>query len=92
MKKTAMQLLIDQCNKELQKPLEVLADHRAYHINALRKATVEVHEIRKRIDQATELLENEREQIEEAYNCGNLDNDGFTPDKLGEQYFKETYG
>ena len=41
---------------------------------------------------ATELLETAREQIEEAYNCGNLDNDGFSPDKLGEQYFKETYG
>jgi len=37
-------------------------------------------------------LEKEREQIEEAYNCGNLDNDGFNPDKLGEQYYKETFG
>lgn len=86
-----MQLLIDQWNKELQQPLGVLDDHRAYHINDIRRATMKVRELYKRIDQATELLETEREQTEVAYNCGNLDNDGFSPDKLGEQYFKDTY-
>ena len=87
-----MQLLIEQWNKELQQPLGVIEDYRTYHINDIRRATREVVEIRKRINQATELLETERQNIEEAYNCGNLDNDGFSPDKLGEQYYKETYG
>ena len=87
-----MQLLIEQWNKELQQPLGVIEDYRTYHINDIRRATREVVEIRKRINQATELLETERGNLEEAYNCGNLDNDGFSPDKLGEQYYKETYG
>jgi len=66
MKKTAMQLLIQQLNEELQQPLGVLEDHRAYHIEYVREANRMVKELDKRIEQATELLETEREQIEEA--------------------------
>jgi len=68
-----MQLLIEQWNKELQNPLGVLEDHRAYHVDDVKRATREVREIKKRIDQATELLETERENIEEAYRRGKYD-------------------
>ena len=61
-----MQLLIEKWNKELQQPLEVLEYRRDYHINAIVKAQTDIRELRKRIGQATELLETEREQIEEA--------------------------
>ena len=62
MKKTAMQLLIEQWNKELKQPLGVLEDHRAYHTNDIKEAIRQAKELKKRIDQATELLETEREQ------------------------------
>ena len=59
--KTPLQELIEQWNKELQNPLSVLEDHRAYHTEDIWTANREIEEIKKRIDQATELLEKERE-------------------------------
>jgi len=90
MKKTAMQLLIEQWNKELQQPLGVIEDYRTYHINDIRRATREVVEIRKRINQATELLETERENIEEAHYEGGYNTNGSVHE--AQQYYKETYG
>jgi len=87
MKKTALQLLIEEWNKELQKPLGVLQDHRAYHVDDVKRAAREVREIKKRIDQATELLETERENLEEAYKA-----DRDNADSAARQYYKETYG
>ena len=57
-----MQQLIEQWNKELQQPLGVLEDHRAYHTEDIKEANRQVKELNKRIDQATEILEKEREQ------------------------------
>ena len=44
-------------------------------------------------DKATELLETEREQIEDAYDCGHMQgNDRGLGDKTeAEQYYKDTY-
>ena len=89
-----MQLLIDKWNKELQQPLGVLEDHRAYHTSDIKEANRQVRELNKRIDQATELLETEREQIivahangiEDASRCLNGE-----PFKTSEQYYKDTY-
>jgi hypothetical protein len=78
MKKTAMQLLIDEING-----MKSLLNNQESRVAECMSVIA---------DRATELLEKEQKHIEEAYNCGNLDNDGFSPDKLGEQYFKETYG
>jgi hypothetical protein len=77
MKKTAMQLLIDKYEKEAKKSKSPAVQY------LLEMVLNDIKEMK--------LLENNREQIEEAYNCGNLDNDGFSPDKLGEQYYKDTY-
>lgn len=103
-KKTALQLLIDQWNKELQEPLGVLEDHRAYHVNDVKRAIREVRELNKRIDQATELLETEREQIEESFKqsrkrisiLGESEigmNDYLIEAKFkdAEQYYRDTY-
>ena len=77
MKKTAMQLLIDKYEKEAKKT-------KSPTVQCLLEMVLnDIKEMK--------LLEKERGNLEEAYNCGNLDNDGFSPDKLGEQYYKETY-
>ena len=64
MKKTALTQLIEQWEKELQNPLVVLKGDKDYHVNEIKLAVRNVREIKKRIKQATELLETEREQIE----------------------------
>ena len=88
MKKTALQQLIEQWNKELQQPLGVLEDHRAYHTNDIKEANRQVRELNKRIDQATELLETEREQIEDAWLDGL---NSWGSEREAEQYYKENY-
>jgi len=90
MRLTALQQLIDIWKKELQEPLGVLEDHRAYHVDDVKRATKQVREINKRIEQATELLETEREQIEDAYRRGKCDE--FDAESVSkEQYYKDTY-
>jgi RNase adaptor protein for sRNA GlmZ degradation len=92
MKKTAIQLLIDKWNKELQQPLGVLEDHRSYHTEDIKEATRKVLELNKRIDQATELLETERGQIEEAFNESRKTHPmiGFKHETF-DKYYKDTY-
>jgi len=80
---------------ELQQPLGVLEDHLAYHVDDIKRATRKVREIKKRIDQATELLETERDNIEEGVKFGfRQRHDVFKgqEDTDAEQYYKETYG
>jgi len=96
MKQTALQRLIDIWNKELQEPLGVLQGDKDYHFNDLKRAVRQVREINKRIDQATELLETEREDIEEAYEKGCDNAADWYSDPSGEnftskQYYKYTY-
>jgi len=104
MRKTAMQQLIDQWNKELQQPLGVLEDHRAYHTEDIKEANRQVRELNKRIDRATELLETEREQIEEAFKQSRKRISMFGESEIemndymieakfkdAKQYYKDTY-
>ena len=88
-KQTALQLLIEQWNKELQNPLGVLEDYRSYHAEDINRATRKVREINKRIDQATELLETEREIIEEAHFEGGYNTNGSRHEAA--RYYKDTY-
>lgn len=93
-KKTVLQLLIDQLNKELQQPLGVMEDHRAYHSKGVDRAIKEIKEINKRIDQATELLETEREQIEDSHANGIHDAAECAAGRefrTSGQYYKDTY-
>jgi len=74
MKKTAMQLLIEDV-KRMEQGLDV------------EELSAYVYK------KANELLETEREQIEEAYITGDWDYDKTAmPKARAQQYYKETYG
>lgn len=93
MKKTALQLLIEKWKNEIQQPLGILKHYREHHVDDIKIAAREVREIKKRIDQATELLETEREQIKEAYDCGHMQGSdrGLGDEFEAQQYYKYTY-
>jgi len=81
MKKTAMQLLIEQLESmKLTHPNNSFFDKG-------------IHEgIRCAIREANQSLETEREQIEEAYVSGDLDYDKVAmPKTRAKQYYKDTY-
>jgi DNA primase catalytic subunit len=94
MKKTALTQLIERWNEELKNTLEVLASPRDFHIKDMRMASREIRELKKRIKQATELLEVERqdlitahaEGINDASKC--LNGERFMS---SETYFNETF-
>lgn len=86
-KKTALQQLIDKMSVRLNHCNEMImrfdGDSRSDIYSCDGNAIAKI------ISQATELLETEREQIEEAYNNGAKD---ITYNlELKEQYYKETY-
>jgi hypothetical protein len=75
MKKTALQQLIDRLNS--------LKEDCTDEFGNVHSQAIVVYGVA--IDQATELLETEREQIEEAYDAG------FGKFNSSEQYYKDTY-
>jgi len=92
MKKTALTQLIDELDNGLWNAREVVNYSDDYHTGDVKKAIQEIRIIEGVIEMATELLEVERQDIENAWVAAEgTFHDAGTELKEAEKYFNETF-